>query len=137
MGIALEESEELTRIRENVRRYTSALELCSICQRISECERSVWDHNVSVWLCKECRKKKQILSLLPTPQTELNLRSQLNRSAMAWWKEIWCHLRDFGKFIHRLRPVKGRFASITNKAFRRDVQKYSYTKGIGGGDRCQ
>lgn len=135
MWITLEEFKELTRIQENVRRNANALELCSRCQRISECQRFVWDHGASVLLCNECRKKKEELLLLPTPQTELNLRSRLDWSGLEWWKEIGCYWQDFGNFIRRLRPVKGLFAIVSNRAFRRDVRKYSYTKEICEGDR--
>ena len=138
MKIALEEFKELNRIRENVRRNTDALELCSSCQRISECERFVWDHGASVWLCKECRKKKQepLPLLLPTPSIAGNLRTHLNWSGLEWWKVISRYLRGLGNLICRFRPMGACFAFIrTNRAFRRNVQKYAYTRGAGGEDR--
>jgi hypothetical protein len=54
MSIALEEFKELIRTQENVRRHANTLELCSYCQRISECQHSVGDDGMPVWLCNDC-----------------------------------------------------------------------------------
>jgi hypothetical protein len=57
MSIAREEFKELIRIQENVRRHANTLELCSYCQRISECQHSVGDGGTPVWLCNDCWEK--------------------------------------------------------------------------------
>ncbi len=54
MQIALEEFKELIRIEENVRRNANALELCSRCEKISECQQAVCDDGLPVWLCADC-----------------------------------------------------------------------------------
>jgi hypothetical protein len=61
MWMALEEFKELVRIRENVRRNTNALELCSRCERISECQQDGWEVGIPVWLCNECEGKAAFL----------------------------------------------------------------------------
>ncbi len=42
------------RMRENVRRAVSALEVCWRCQRVSECQKYILGNLVLVWLCGEC-----------------------------------------------------------------------------------
>ncbi len=54
MELALEEFKELLQIRENVRRNANALELCSSCQRISECDEAISDNGRRLWLCNHC-----------------------------------------------------------------------------------
>jgi hypothetical protein len=57
MQIALEELKELIQMRENVRRNTEALELCTRCQKISECQEAVYHDGMLVWLCQNCWNK--------------------------------------------------------------------------------
>lgn len=54
MQVSLAEAQELSNIRDNVRRSVNALELCWSCQRICECEPGVVDDGGPVWLCLEC-----------------------------------------------------------------------------------
>lgn len=54
MQVFLTEAEELSNMRDNVRRSVNALELCWACQRIAECEQGVVDDGGPVWLCREC-----------------------------------------------------------------------------------
>jgi len=42
------------RMRENVRRAVSALDVCWRCQRVSECQKYILGNLVLVWLCGEC-----------------------------------------------------------------------------------
>lgn len=57
MSIALEEFKELIRTQESVRRHANTQELCFHCQRISECQHSVGDDGMPVWLCNDCWEK--------------------------------------------------------------------------------
>ena len=59
MSEALLEVQELTQMRENIRRHVDALELCWSCQRISECDQVTVDDGASVWLCQDCREQAQ------------------------------------------------------------------------------
>lgn len=57
MSIALEELKELIRTQESVRRHANTMELCSYCQRISECQHFLGSDGMSVWLCNDCWEK--------------------------------------------------------------------------------
>ena len=59
MQISLAEFQELTEMRENIRRTLEALELCWSCERVSECEPVVVDDGPPVWLCSQCAAKAQ------------------------------------------------------------------------------
>jgi hypothetical protein len=56
------------RMRDNVRRAVSALEVCWRCQRVSECQKYVLGNLVLVWLCGEC------LGEMEQPQLSRNRR---------------------------------------------------------------
>ncbi|MBI4464413.1 MAG: hypothetical protein HY647_06885 [Acidobacteria bacterium] len=53
------ETQELTEMRENIRRSVEALELCWSCQYISECRQSYIDDGSAVWLCPKCFDQTQ------------------------------------------------------------------------------
>ena len=59
MQISLSELQELTEMRENIRRTIEALELCWSCERVSECEPVVVDDGPPVWLCFDCAARVQ------------------------------------------------------------------------------
>jgi hypothetical protein len=59
MQLTMTETEELTQMRDNIRRSVDALELCWSCQRVSECEPSTVDDGPPVWLCAECATKNR------------------------------------------------------------------------------
>jgi hypothetical protein len=57
MQLSITEFDELTQMRENIRRSIEALELCWSCQCISECEPAPVDDGPPVWLCAACNAK--------------------------------------------------------------------------------
>lgn len=59
MEIALEELKELLQIQENVRRNANALELCSRCDKISECQEGICEDGTPIWLCNNCWGKPE------------------------------------------------------------------------------
>lgn len=59
MQISLEEFQELTEMRENIRRTIEALEVCWSCQKVSECEPAIVDDGPPVWLCQDCARRAQ------------------------------------------------------------------------------
>ncbi|MBI2819678.1 MAG: hypothetical protein HYX73_06845 [Acidobacteria bacterium] len=54
------ETEELSHMRDNIRRSVDALELCWSCQRISECEPATVDDGPPVWLCSDCATRSRL-----------------------------------------------------------------------------
>ncbi len=61
MQLTITEFEELTQMRENIRRSVDALELCWSCQRVSECEPVVVDDAIPVWMCADCATRTRRL----------------------------------------------------------------------------
>ena len=61
MQLTITEFEELSQMRENIRRSVDALELCWSCQRVSECEPVVVDDAIPVWMCADCATKSRRL----------------------------------------------------------------------------
>lgn len=59
MTLTIAETEELSQMRENIRRSVDALEQCWSCQRISECEPATVDDGPPVWLCAECATRSR------------------------------------------------------------------------------
>jgi hypothetical protein len=59
MQLTMTETEELSQMRDNVRRSVDALELCWSCQRVSECEPATVDDGPPVWLCADCATKNR------------------------------------------------------------------------------
>lgn len=57
MYASVAELEELVRMREEVRRSVEALEVCWLCQRVSDCEQHPVDDGPPVWLCCACQEK--------------------------------------------------------------------------------
>ena len=57
MPLTMTETEELSQMRENIRRSVDALEICWSCQRVSECEPATVDDGPPVWLCSDCATK--------------------------------------------------------------------------------
>jgi hypothetical protein len=57
MQLTMTETEELSQMRDNIRRSVDALELCWSCQRVSECEPATVDDGPPVWLCSDCAMK--------------------------------------------------------------------------------
>ena len=54
------ELDELSEMRENIRRSVQALELCWSCQRVSECEQRIVDDSAPVWLCRQCQSTLRV-----------------------------------------------------------------------------
>jgi len=54
MSISWIENKELVRMRDNVCQNINSLEVCSICDRVSECEQFLINESIPVWLCREC-----------------------------------------------------------------------------------
>jgi hypothetical protein len=63
MQMTTMEVEELSHMRDNVRRSVDALELCWSCQRICECEPATVDDGPPVWLCSDCATKNHLRNL--------------------------------------------------------------------------
>ena len=61
MQLTITEFEELTHMRDNIRRSVDALELCWSCQRVSECEPATVDDGPPVWMCSDCATKSRFL----------------------------------------------------------------------------
>ena len=61
MQLTYTEVEQLSHMRDNIRRSVDALELCWSCERISECEPATVDDGPPVWLCSECATKSRRL----------------------------------------------------------------------------
>ena len=59
MPLTMTEFEELTHIKENVRRSVQLLEVCWSCERVSECEPGAVDDGPMVWLCADCAVKSR------------------------------------------------------------------------------
>jgi hypothetical protein len=59
MPKSMTETEELSQMRDNIRRSVDALELCWSCQRVSECEPATVDDGPPVWLCSACATKNR------------------------------------------------------------------------------
>ena len=57
MQLSIAEFDELTQMRENIRRSVEALELCWSCQCVAECEPAPVDDGPPVWLCAGCATK--------------------------------------------------------------------------------
>jgi hypothetical protein len=47
-------TQDLTAMRENVRRAVDSLEVCWRCQKVSECQKYILGNLVLVWLCGGC-----------------------------------------------------------------------------------
>ena len=60
MQLTMTETEELSQMRDNIRRSVDALELCWSCQRVSECEPATVDDGPPVWLCSGCATKSRL-----------------------------------------------------------------------------
>ena len=69
MPLSIAEFDELTEMRENIRRSVEALELCWSCQCVAECEPAPVDDGPPVWLCAPCAAKTR--SRLPMDLAEL------------------------------------------------------------------
>jgi alkylhydroperoxidase family enzyme len=54
MSISWVEHKDLVRMRENVCQNINSLEVCSCCDRVSECEQFLINESFLVWLCREC-----------------------------------------------------------------------------------
>ena len=59
MNLSIMEMEELTEMKENIRRSIEALEVCCSCDYISECVAVLLDDEPPVWLCKQCHARLQ------------------------------------------------------------------------------
>ncbi|HWP83980.1 MAG TPA: hypothetical protein VNN17_02220 [Terriglobia bacterium] len=60
MELTNTETEELVRMRDNIRRSVEALEVCWSCQRVCECEPATVDDGPPVWLCSACATKHRL-----------------------------------------------------------------------------
>jgi hypothetical protein len=60
MLLTMTETEELSQMRDNIRRSVDALEQCWSCQRISECEPATVDDGPPVWLCSACATRSRL-----------------------------------------------------------------------------
>ena len=61
MQLTLTEVEEISHMKDNIRRSVDSLELCWSCERVAECEPSAVDDGPPVWLCAECASHKALL----------------------------------------------------------------------------
>jgi hypothetical protein len=50
----LKQTDNLTEMRENVRKAVASLDVCWRCQRVSECQKYILGNLVLVWLCQDC-----------------------------------------------------------------------------------
>ena len=67
MQLTMTEFEELSQMRENIRRSVDALEICWSCQKVSECEPVVVDDSAPVWMCSTCAtRSRRILATEPS-----------------------------------------------------------------------
>jgi hypothetical protein len=71
MQVTAAEVEELSQMRENIRRSVDALELCWSCQRVAECEPATVDDGPPVWLCNACA-------------TSLNSHTMDSKTELVW-----------------------------------------------------
>ena len=60
MQLTITETEQLSQMRDNIRRSVDALELCWSCQRVSECEQRIVDDSAPVWLCRQCQSTLRV-----------------------------------------------------------------------------
>jgi hypothetical protein len=49
------ECQELRELKEHIAENVNSLELCSNCERISECQQLLVNEAVPVWLCSHCQ----------------------------------------------------------------------------------
>ena len=61
MQLTMTEAEELSQMRDNIRRSVDALELCWSCQRVCECEPVTVDDGPPVWMCSDCATRNRLL----------------------------------------------------------------------------
>lgn len=131
MRAGLEEFKEFIRIRENVRNHANALELCSDCQKITECRR-VLRHNTLEWLCDECRAgKSQSLFLLRRKEEFLCVHA--SGGGLRWQASRLYLKARVHSFLRRLGEMKMRWEAAGYQALRRYALKRSRRKGMGDG----